>query len=65
MKFLMRLTGGRPMKMQYHAFVDKVRNKDIYVFKDVFGRYFLAENSMSSFRVNITKEHIEKDAWSV
>lgn len=45
------ITGGRPMRKGDCLFLDIVSGKPVYSFQDKFGRYWMAENPYSLFRV--------------
>ena len=53
---LMKLTGGRPMKFEGHAFTDHVSGEAVRYYVDFFGRRWLATHSWSSFRVAPTSQ---------
>ena len=50
-KLFYKLTGGRPMRAQGLAFVDRVSGKSVYRFVDGLGREWLAEHRWAPFRV--------------
>ena len=50
-RWLMKLTGGRPMRRTGHAFRDTVSGRDVHYFVDWFGRHWMAEHRWASFRV--------------
>lgn len=52
MVWLMKVTGGRPMKREGLAFVDRVSGKSVEYRRDWFGRLWLADGgAWSLFRV--------------
>ena len=51
MKWFYKLTGGRPMKREGMAFVDRVSVETVNHYCDKFGRRWLAINAWSMFRV--------------
>lgn len=53
------ITGGRPMKMNKHLFVDAIDRKNVYSFEDKFGRMWMANGAWSTFRVR--NEENERD----
>lgn len=50
-KFLMKLTGGRPMRKIGYAFADKVSGKSVNYYVDYFGNVWMANGAWSKFRV--------------
>ena len=50
-RFLSWLTGGRPMTYVGHAFLDVVVGKQVYYWRDHYGREWLAYHSWSWFRM--------------
>jgi len=50
-KAFYRITGGRPMRIKYLAFVDEVSKRPVFKFTDCYGRWWLAEHRWSKFRV--------------
>ncbi len=54
MKILAYLTGGRPMQLVDRClFVDVVTGYEVGVYRDFWGRGWLAENRFSLFRVRV------------
>lgn len=51
LKWLGYLTGGRPMQIMGYSFTDIVSGLPVFVCKDTFGRYWLANGRWSLFRV--------------
>lgn len=51
MKWLYKLTGGRPMKRGEYAFRDVITGHEVYYFVDAFDRKWMAEHAWSLFRV--------------
>ena len=47
----MRLTGGRPMTKEIYAFRDVVAHKSIFIWRDFYGRYWMANTRWGWFRV--------------
>ena len=45
------ITGGRPMKRGDFLFTDILNGRPVFSFQDKFGRYWMAENPCSLFRV--------------
>ena len=50
-RWLARLLGGRPMRRVAPAFVDPVTGDRVSVFRDYFGRWWLAVGPWDAFRV--------------
>lgn len=46
-----KLSGGRPMSKVIYAFRDVVKHEPVFIFEDHFGRYWMANNRWSLFRV--------------
>lgn len=55
-ELLATLSGGRPMNKVIYAFRDVVKHRPIFIFRDYFGRYWMAEHSWSLSRVQTTHE---------
>lgn len=53
MNFIKKLLGGRPMTFMRFAFNDVITDVAVNVYKDAFGRYWLAASRWSGFRVRI------------
>lgn len=51
MKWLLQLTGGRPMRKEGLAFVDQVTGESVYYFRDLLGRKWLSTGAWSMFRI--------------
>lgn len=51
MKWLYKLTGGRPMERIGYAFFDWVAQEDVLVYRDRLGRTWLATTAWDLFRV--------------
>lgn len=50
-----KLTGGRPMKVESCAFVDRVNHREVFRFTDRLGRQWLAQglSGWAIFRVRV------------
>lgn len=59
-----RLTGGRPMKLEGLAFVDKVSGRPVNYYVDSFGRRWMAEGRWSRFRVLAVRQETNTLAFS-
>jgi hypothetical protein len=46
------LTGGRPMRIDYCLFIDRVSGREVFACIDGFGRKWMAEGAWSWFRVS-------------
>lgn len=56
-RWLVRLSGGRPMRNEGPAFTDK-NGRQVFYFRDLDkGRLFLAEGAWSRFRVWVPYRH--------
>jgi hypothetical protein len=55
MRFLMWLTGGRPMKQGKYLFGSILDGKSVYYFTDYYGRKWMAKHKWSLFRVATLK----------
>lgn len=55
MRFLMWLTGGRPMKQGEYRFDSMLYGESVYYFTDYYGRKWLATHKWSLFRVAALK----------
>lgn len=52
MRFLLWITGGRPMRRHSFMFTDVVSGRPVHAYEDRFGRWWLADDGpWSSFRV--------------
>lgn len=51
MKWLWKLTGGRPMRLHSPAFIDAVSGYKVGHYMDKHGKWWLADNRWSWFRV--------------
>lgn len=49
--WIARLTGGRPMRREGFAFVDRISGKSVCYYTDAFRRRWLATGPWSLFRV--------------
>jgi len=55
-KWLLRLIGGRPMKLLFrNYFVDSVTNQPVHLYRDRLGTDWMALNKWSTFRVQAMK----------
>ena len=52
-KWFFKLTGGRPMLFNSHAFTDTVSGMEVFRFTDRLGRKWLANSAWGWFRVQI------------
>lgn len=50
-RFAAWIFGGRPMKRIEFRFHDMISGKRVYLWQDLYGRYWLANTSTSWFRV--------------
>ena len=55
-RWLWKLTGGRPMIREGYAFTDRVSGRGILHMRDRLGRRWLAEGAWSLFRVPRTTQ---------
>lgn len=53
-KFFARITGGRPMRFDSFAFVDRVTGDRVNRYTDTLGRKWLAVHKWAAFRVSRT-----------
>lgn len=56
MKWIGKLLGGRPMRYEGCAFVDRVSGKEVNRYTDTLGRKWLAENRWALFRVERSQQ---------
>jgi hypothetical protein len=60
-KMFARLTGGRPMTKEIYAFRDVVRNEPVFIWRDFFGRYWMAKTRWGWFRCQ--SENTRPELW--
>jgi len=56
MKWLWRLTGGRPMRYSEHWFFDHIFWEPVDLYEDRLGRFWMARNAWAPFfriRINV------------
>lgn len=64
MKWLWKLTGGRPMTYVHCLFVDSVDGSSVCHYRDRLGRNWMATGPWALFRVRRTTDHVIQQAES-